>query len=817
MWAIGIVFSLVVVSGVTVTALIRQGVLGNSAKSPVVTEIVASNGLTLTDEDGDTPDWFEIMNPHRSPISLNRFGVVTGRGQFWSLPSRLLEPGEHLVIFASGKDRSPIIGELHTSFRLPQSGGFLGIYDKSKERVVEGVTYPGLPRNASWGLAGQTWCFFAFPTPSEPNPDECLDSDAPGEVTFSHEGGFYSSPFRLELSAPSADDTLLYTLDGSYPDREKNPDSTRVYSGPIEIKDPTPQPPRWADIDATIPNDIVPTAITPPTPDGDIPKVTTVRARLVNGEERAETFIIGPGTEDFELPILSLMVDGDCLFDNDTGIYIAGSTFFQALEEGRFDPLDPGRAPLPANYLESGSGFECPGQGSPRNSAWLQVCQPDQKCFESEPSRLRIHGGWTRANPQKSLRLYSQHDGSGNRNFAGIANLNNDFEGYPNLILRMSGGNEWTHWDDFLQSLVSDFSFDTQSSEPAAVFLNGEYWGLYNIRHRYDRHFIERRHGVNQRDVRMLGADIFSVQEGPDDSEDHFLDVLRFLRDNDPRDSAVVELVHQKIDMAQFYDVVALNLFVGNTDWPHNNVRVWREAPPDAEPSIDGEGSAWRFLVFDLDAGGLEANLFERRFAVPESWESQGGLPFLFHRMMENPAERETFLNRFADLMNTTFHPDRTVPQHADFVSRVEPEMDRQIRRWGQPSSLESWQSFIAQRNERLKLRPDEQRQILVDWFELDGISDVVIELPDSGATVTINDLVLTNNTPGILDSGNWAGRYFSGIPVRVSTQTDSGFELANWVIINDEGLETIVSGEEVVVEPGRSVTIRPILNAMNE
>lgn len=810
-WAL-FVGLLVLLPGAGITqALLNQENFQELTPGPQLTEIVASNGLTLIDEDGDSPDWFEIKNPHDYPIALNSYAIVTNRGDFWALPSRLLEPGGHLAIFASGKDRNPIDGELHTNFRLPQSGGFLGVYGLTEDDVLDSVVYPHIPRNASFGLAADSWCFFAFPTPHEANHSECFSSPELGRVIFSLPGGFYDDSVTLELASNYPDREVFFTLDGSYPDPNTNPNSTLIYREPIHLENRTPEPAKWALVDSTIPNEHVPSAIPQPLPEGDIPKVTTVRARLADGQESTETFFIGLGSEDFAIPVLSLTVDGDCLFDPATGIYVAGETFLRALEEGRFDPLDPGPRPLPANYRNRGSQYECPADRSQRNSAWVQSCEPNGGCFEAEPSRIRIHGGWTRTNPQKSLRLYANNDVGGNQSFPNIAKFNNDFENYRNLILRMAGGNTWTHWDDFLQSLVSDLDFDIQSSESAAVFLNGEYWGLYNIRHRYDRHFVAERHGVDADKVQMLG-NLFTVQEGPEDSHRHFRAILTHLWDNDPSDPAVMDVVYENIDVDQFYDFVALNLFVSNGDWPHNNVRIWREAPPEAEPTLDADGSPWRFLVFDLDSGSLRGNILNGRFQIPEDRRDQGGYPYLFHRLMESETEQAKFLNRISDLLNSNFHPSITLPRHQEFVDRVAPEMGRQIERWGRPESLQSWRDFIAEKNERLQDRPDEQRQILADWFSLDGFGPISVEIPQQGGTVSVNSLVLDTNSVTVGPTNLWTGKYFRGIPIKLGVSPETGYQLSHWLLENSDGEQSRMFEENISIDVHDYTLIRPVL-----
>jgi hypothetical protein len=106
----------------------------------------------------------------------------------------------------------------------------------------------------------------------------------------------------------------------------------------------------------------------------------------------------------------------------------------------------------------------------------------------------RIHGGYSRVFPQKSFRLYADHDYDENKKFKYdlFPNQAYDINGehidsFSRLILR-GGGNDFfgvMFRDEVIQSLVSHLNIPTQAYRPSVVFLNGEYWGIYNIRERY--------------------------------------------------------------------------------------------------------------------------------------------------------------------------------------------------------------------------------------------------------------------------------------------------------------------------------------------
>lgn len=122
--------------------------------APVITEFMASNETTLADEDGDFPDWIEIFNPDDEPVDLVGYFLTDDAAipDRWVFPATLLQPGEWLVVFASGKDRD--VGELHTDFRLSAGGEYLALVAPDGVTVVSdfGEVYPPQFEDQTYGV-----------------------------------------------------------------------------------------------------------------------------------------------------------------------------------------------------------------------------------------------------------------------------------------------------------------------------------------------------------------------------------------------------------------------------------------------------------------------------------------------------------------------------------------------------------------------------------------------------------------------------------------------------------------------------------------
>ncbi|TVR82810.1 MAG: dockerin, partial [Saprospirales bacterium] len=205
------------------------------AQELVINEVMASNGNTLADEDGDYEDWIELYNAGDEVVNLEGWGLSDDYGQpfRWLLPAVELRPGEHLVIWASNKDRNDPDGELHTNFAISSSGEEVILTRPDGERIDE-VEPRAIPRDLSWGRfpdGTDNWFYFESATPGHPNANPSF-SGIVEPPTFSHQPGFYTEPFLLEISHPDTKVTIYYTTDGSNPTTE-----SQQYTGPIEIYD----------------------------------------------------------------------------------------------------------------------------------------------------------------------------------------------------------------------------------------------------------------------------------------------------------------------------------------------------------------------------------------------------------------------------------------------------------------------------------------------------------------------------------------------------------------------------------------------------
>lgn len=726
------------------------------AGSPLrVNEIMASNASTLADEDGDHPDWIELVNTGRATLDLAGHGLSDDPAQpfRWTLPAVSLEPGGFLLLFASGKDRAVPGSELHTNFSISAGGEpiLLTAPSGAAADLVEAVP---LPTDVSWGRFPDgegPWWLHDAPTPGAANGADGYLSTQP--VQFSHGAGFHPEAFTLALACEDADAEIRYTLDGSLP----GPDAT-LYTGPIEIADRSAEADRFTTI---------PTA--PPegwnVPAGPVFKGTVVRAVATRPGARPSdpttaTFFVHPdGAARYPLPVVAVTASQEDLFGYTQGIYTPGFIY-----DVNFDPAVfwVWRS---ANYRQSGQAWERPGH--------LEFLETDGSLAMSQGVGLRIHGGATRAYCRKSLRLYARSEYGASR-FEHAVFPGDAVDSFKRLILRNSGNDyhRTLFHDAMVQSLAEGTGLDTQASRPAIVFVNGEYWGVHNLRERQDQHYLASRHGVDPEAVDLLEGHA-ELEEG---NASHYLVTYNFLMSQDPALPENLDWLASRMDLANHATYFAFQIYVHNVDWPQNNVRYWR---PQTETG------RWRWMLYDTDYSLVYTSSF-----VPADVAGADSLARIrshghqnakvFQRLLLNADYRRDFINRYADLMNTALRPERFEQAIAEAQQRIAATLPEHIARWRMPASPAAWLAHAEPLRRFAQDRPAPARQHVVSGFGLPGTSTVsVLPPPAAKGRLRLSTLELPD--------APWSGVYFQSVPVPIRGEAMPGHRFAGFEELDAE------------------------------
>lgn len=758
-----------------------------------INEIMASNSSTIADEDGDFEDWVEILNHGSESIDLEGWGLSDDDSNLFRFvfPSTVLEPGEFLLVWCSGKDRAVSGQPLHTSFGISAGGEEVMLTHPDGE-LVNLVPATPLTADISWGRypdATGPWFFFDQPTPLAPNAsvhyDEILSAPS-----FSAPGGFYTAAFDLSLSHSDPDVTILYTLDGSEPDLNnldgvtyqyknsfpENPGDpvgdflqrsfqTNVYEQPLHIADRSNDPNQLANISSTY--HFEPSYF----PTSPISKATVVKAKAVKpGALAADTvthsyFVYSSGRERYALPVVSLSTSEDLLFDFDDGIYTAGVDFETWRAQYPDAQVNDGR---PANWARDVE--------YPANVEFFWPSGND--AVINQRIGFKIHGSYSAANRTKSLSLYAR-DEYGKSDFAFPFFENEDYSSYKRLILRNSGQDyKWTFLHDAsLHEIMEHLDFDNQAYQPAITFINGEYWGLLNIRERHNKHYLERVYQVDKDNVDLIK----NAQEAQEGDFVQYNAMMDFVRNNDLSIQANYDQLSTMMDIGCYIDYMIAEIFIRNADWPYNNVKCWRARTngylPDAPVGQDGR---FRWLFYDTDLSysllNLDDNFIERAYNAPQD------VTVKFRALLDNENFKTQFITRFCDLLNSELLAARQIDIFSKNAQRIAPEIPEHISRWQIPPDVDYWRLQVQHHVNYALQNGAKQTEQLQAFFDLGEELQVTMEIENmEQGYFKINTIEVNPEMQAGVFSHIWTGSYFSDMPLRIEAKPKMGYKFSHW------------------------------------
>lgn len=617
---------------------------------------------------------------------------------------------------------------------------------------------------------------------------------------FSIASGFYSEPFLLTLSHPDHEASIYYTLDGSQPDPnnlsgttyhyktqyaelpENAPGElleqtykTFSYNQPIAISNRTPETNLYGGISTTY--NYTPYFM----PSFPLFKGTVVRAIAVNYGFSSEVktcnyFVTGSDFNQPALPVIALTVDPSEFFGYENGIDVAGKDF----DDWRIaNPATIADGSAAANYNRSGSAWEI--------KAHLNYLLNDLEALNQDVG-IRIHGAQSRILPNKSLRVYAK-SAYGNSELNTSFFPDNTYSSFKRVILRNSGGDSYLTMirDGFIQRAVKHLSFQTQACQPSVLFLNSEYWGIFNIRERYDDKYFERVFNIDTDDLDYLEADGFDIEYG---ENTHYRWMVDFIGNNSLTSQENYDYVTTMMDVDNYIDFYIANIYIANTDWPHNNIEFWRKRTaydPTAPYGLDGR---WRWVLKDTDFGFGGSDLADpvhhntlSYAAAPLGFGGAEWPNFLFRQLLLNETFRNKFINRFADMLNTTFIPERIISILYEARDEITSEIQNHISRWNHIGSFENWNQNINTIVNFAQERPAIQQMHIRDQFALEANTAINLNVNDaSKGYIKLNTIDIKEGTPGV--SANpypWNGTYFKGIPVHFKAVPAEGYTFSHW------------------------------------
>ncbi len=531
------------------------------------------------------------------------------------------------------------------------------------------------------------------------------------EVTFSHPSGIYAEGFDLSLSAP-AGYTVYYTINDTDP-RDARP---LTYTTPLHLKDTTEMAwgrltaessklmgSTYAPLTATFPGAIVIKAYARRASDGATTPLTS------------RTYFIGEDFAAWDVDLISLTVDSD-LFLGSTGIY-------NNIIQGEGTTRE--RIPAHVELITSA--------GEVAHTGWCEIAMNGKGSLGMTQKSFRI---MLRSSVMDTDDVGENLSTMGYDLFGDYATTHPDGESvttFRHILLRNGGGDmsgstiSRSHIGDaYIQRLDRYLTPDVMAYAPTMVFINGEFWGMYNARERLDEKYFSIKYSIPEEDVSVVecpyplfygwNVDYTEGLTDPDEIAEaqYFMDLVRYCQNNDMANPTHYQYIANAVDIDGLIDFYCAQIYLNCSDWPSNNIKIWRNTNPD-HPTMD---TRWHFCIVDTDHGvGLNSSVETNLWGVISDGPV---LSRMVNHLLANPTFRERFLMRYIWCMEVYFAPERMTAELDDLVTPILPIMQYQLDRWrctdGTRTDWDKWYSYIEVIRNYAENRPAPAKAQFLQW-----------------------------------------------------------------------------------------------------
>ena len=365
---------------------------------------------------------------------------------------------------------------------------------------------------------------------------------------------------------------------------------------------------------------------------------------------------------------------------------------------------------------------------------------------------------------------------------------------YQRVIIKAAAGDNYEFGpgqpahirDAYVQALsqVGDLKLDERSYEPCVMYVNGQYWGVYDLREKVDdADFTNYYYGQDEFNIQYLKTWGGTWEEYGGAQASNDWDALRnYIATNNMGDPAAFAYVDSQFNWQSLVDYFCLNSYTVCADWLNWNTGWWRGLDPN------GDKKRWRYTLWDMDATFGHYTNFT---GIPDQTASadpcnvedlpnpggQGHTEILEKLVLENQMVHDYYVNRYIDLGNSLFNCNFMLPFLDSLVANIAPEMPGQIARWG--GSVADWQANVQVMRDFIETRCVTIETGLVDCYDLTGPFDVVFMVdPPLSGQIAINSL-----TPTVYP---FTGTYYGGINTTLAALPTNGWAFSHWEILND-------------------------------
>lgn len=638
------------------------------------------SGVYISEFGGSTgsvaSDWVELHNSTGSAVSLAGYGLSNNpkNPAKWVFPDISIEPGEYLLLYATGSADKAQKKNLKLNFCISSTGEALFFFD-SNGKLIDKLSAGRMKSGQSYGRDGSdNRYYYADPTPGAQNGKGYEGiTQLPA---FSVTPGIYDNAVTVAITAGEGE-TIRYTTDCTTPNA-----SSQVYSGELSISK----------------NSVI--------------RAAAFRDGYLSGDVATATYLFKGDGVDHALPVVTLVTDPDNLWNSKTGIYATG------------DQFDPDAASY-ADTLQSATYYQAKFATEEQvDTIWekpaaFSLFDDNGKQVFTQNVGIRIAGSFGRGRAQKGFNVIARKEyGKGSMEYPFFENR--PYTEYKAVVLRAGAQdqNRSKIRDELASGLLegTDINILYQAYRPTVLYLNGEYWGVYFMKEKRNRFFVAQ-HENTENNVDLAIGKGFKQRTYGDNSD--WVSLYEYATSHDLSASDAYNYVAERMDVDSFRDYMIAEIYNGNTDT--YNFQYYRL-----------KGGKWKFIFYDFCWGfqspGHETLAFRMGKTPSDVCSAK-----LFAAMLQNKGWRDSFCRRFGELLNTAFAPERVSALIEELYGYVEPEIKREREKFNkdtfmgvkQPNTnlgtYEGFQSEISKLKDFAQKRPEELKRQLQSNL---GLSD---------------------------------------------------------------------------------------------
>ena len=709
----------------------------NADSTLKINEIQAANIDQYLDYANCYGGWIELYNPTSTDIALRGMYITDGETEFRFQSTNGSVPAKGFKTLWFGHSTTEgtygTNARLQIPFKLESEGGTISLLASDKS-VVTSEDYPPATPRCSWARTtdgGETWGITAEPTPTASNATSQFATYRLAAPVVDTDSRLFTTGFSVKVRIPSGC-TLRYTTDGSAPTATNGETSK---DGRFDISSTT------------------------------ILRLCMIRNRYLPSPVVTRSYIYQ--NHDYYLPVLSVCSEPKNFFDNRVGVFVKGTNGVSG--NGQSSACNwnmDWERPVNMEYL-------VPQKDESGNINYVPVL--NQECD------LEICGGWTRAygggyvdgiywEARSSFRLKTD------KKYEGVNVIDYPvFPEKPHNKYRCwqvrNGGNDTNARikDPAVQMIVlkSGFYVDCQDYQPAHVFLNGQYYGMLNIRESNNKHFAYSNYGIDFSDMDQFDLSNAQYNQKIGDNK-AWLQLVRLASNLATNKSEeTYRQIGELLDLDEYINYMALECYMGPSDWitNTNNIKGFRSR-------TDGK---FHFVLFDADSAFGSANM------LTQVLNTSGGVNVddLFRYLMKYDPFRRRFMDAYCIVDGSVFEPTRCDAIVNEIYQNINPALrfEGNSSNTGVASNVRS--AYNGTRMTTLR-----------DYYgvKFNTYATISANIPEARLTVNGQEI----------PTGRFAGYLYSygGLPIQLTAKAPADYTFNGWMMEDQKATTSILINE---------------------